>query len=257
MYIHRIKFSPSSQIFILDSSGALIVNSLDETASTDLNKSKQERYKIDSIKSQTPIIRESIHYLKTSGALFKPTASVSNVKLKIQNQNYFLTVLPFKFGKGLVWQVAIAFSEKDFATQIERNNRTTLMLSVLSIVIAIMVGTITSRLLTRTILKLAKAVDNVASGQVDAFSLPASGTQEMDVLVSSLDRMVIRLREMLKELEGHAYIDTLTGLSNRAAFLVHIQYMIAAAKQASHPTFAVLLLELNSLKWIENGALLN
>jgi EAL domain-containing protein (putative c-di-GMP-specific phosphodiesterase class I) len=63
--------------------------------------------------------------------------------------------------------VAIAFSEKDFATQIERNNRTTLMLSVLSLVIEIMVGTATSRLLTRTILRSAKAVDNVASGQVE------------------------------------------------------------------------------------------
>jgi diguanylate cyclase (GGDEF)-like protein len=252
-YLRTIKFSQSSQIFILDSSGSLIVSSLDEKKSADLNKAEQKRQKVTVTASQSSVIGESISYLQTSGARFDPLAPISNVKLKVQNQNYFLTILPFKFGKGLVWQVAIAFSEKDFATQIERNNRTTLMLSVLSLVIAIMVGTATSRLLTRTILKLAKAVDRVALGQVDAFSLPASGTQEMDVLVSSFDRMVVRLREMLKELEGHAYIDTLTGLSNRAAFLVHIQYMIAAAKQANHPTFAVLLLELNSLKWIENG----
>ncbi len=252
-YLRTIKFSPSSQIFILDSSGTLIVNSLGEATSVDPHKAKQERRNLKVSQSQTPVIRESIRYLQTSRARFNQTASVSNVKLHIQNQNYFLTVLPFKFGKGLVWQVAIAFSEKDFSTQIERNNRTTLMLSVLSLVIAIMVGTATSRLLTRTILKLAKAVDYVASGQVDTLALPASGTQEMEILVSSFDRMVVRLREMLQELEGHAYIDTLTGLSNRAAFLVHIQYMIAAAKQASHPAFAVLLLELNSLKWIENG----
>jgi diguanylate cyclase (GGDEF)-like protein len=252
-YLRTIKFSPSSQIFILDSSGGLIVNSLDETTSTNPKKVKQERQKHTATKSQSPVISESIRYLQTSRAHFNQTVPISNVEIRIQNQNYFLTVLPFRFGKGLVWQVAIAFSEKDFATQIDRNNRNTLMLSVLSLVIAIMVGTITSRLLTRTILRLAKAVDHIASGQVEALPLPKSGTQEMDVLVSSFDRMVIRLREMLKELEGHAYIDTLTGLSNRAAFLVHIQYMIAAAKQASHPTFAVLLLELNSLKWIENG----
>jgi diguanylate cyclase (GGDEF)-like protein len=251
-YLRTIKFSPSSQIFILNSSGDLIANSLDKIPGSDLGKSKQDQQRLTVSQSQSPVIRESIRYLQASGARFNQTVPISNAEVHVHNQKYFLTVLPFQFGKGLVWQVAIAFSEKDFAMQIERNNRTTLMLSVLSLLLAIMVGTITSKLLTRTILRLAKAVDNVASGQAKSSPLPASRTQEMDVLVSSVDRMVIRLREMLKELEGHAYIDLLTGLSNRAAFLVHIQYMIAAAKQSSQPTFAVLLLELD-LKWIENG----
>jgi diguanylate cyclase (GGDEF)-like protein len=253
-YLRTIRFSTSSRIFIIDSSGVIIADSLSKISSSgSAAKSEQEPKKLTSTESKDPVIRESRRYLQDSGDRLNPTATLSNIELQIQDKKYFLTVLPFKSGKNLSWQVAIAFSEQDFAKQIERNNRTTLMLSALSLILAIIVGMMTSRFLTQKILRLAKAVDKIDLGEIKPLPFSHGGTQEMDVLVDSFDRMVVRLRDMLKELEGQAYIDTLTGLSNRAAFLVHLQSTISAAKQAKHPTFAVLLLELDSLKWIESG----
>jgi diguanylate cyclase (GGDEF)-like protein len=246
-YLRTIKFSPSSHIYIMDSSGFIIADSLSKGM-------EREGKKLIPLESQDPVIRESGRYIQNTGERFNSATTISNFVLKIQGQKYFLTVLPFQYDNNNVsWQVVIAFSEKDFAKQIDLNNRATLILLVLSLILAIAVGTITSRFLTQKILRLAKTVDKISLGDLEPLPLSSSGTQEMDVLVNSFDRMVIRLRDMLKELEGQAYIDTLTGLSNRAAFLVHLQHIIAATKQASYPTFAVLLLELDSLKWIENG----
>jgi len=67
-------------------------------------------------------------------------------------------------------------SESDFTRQIEDNNRITLLLCVVSLFIMIAVGMVTSRSLTKIILHLAKAADDIGNGnwelQQDGETIP-------------------------------------------------------------------------------------
>jgi diguanylate cyclase (GGDEF)-like protein len=127
------------------------------------------------------------------------------------------------------------------------------LLCTFSLFAAIAIGTIVSQPLKKTITGLTKATDRIAKGNWEEMAIENNSSQEMDTLVNSFDRMVENLQQVFKQLEGYAYVDPLTRLPNRPAFILRIQQAIIAAKQNLKAQFAVILLEIDSFSLIEMG----
>jgi|GEM_PF-1599576 len=247
-FLRRIKVSPSSQIFIVDRDGKLVASSNENAPA-----SGPEGQLPLATQSNNRVIRESSRDVLAQAGGFEAIEEPQSLEAMIQNQRHYLSILPYKNQDQLEWHLAIVVPEQDFTQQIAQNNRTTLVFCVLSLGLAVTIGILTSRVLTRTILHLAKAVDQVATGEWTSTDLTVARTQEMGVLLSSFDQMVQRLGTTFKELEDYAYQDALTGLPNRAAFLVQLEYAIAAAQKHALPNFAVLWLDIDSFVRIETG----
>lgn len=251
-YLRSIKLSDSSQIFIVERSGLLVATSSDSSFVEVPNRAQKFK-RISASESKISSVRESANYLLQEYGSFDRINESLKLKTQWQEKNYYISVLPYEFGKNQKWLVVTVVPERDFNKQIEDNERTTLLLCVLSLFLAIAVGNLTSGMLAKTILRLVKATDELAQGQWNQQVIPNSGSYEIDTLVNSFDRMVDRLQESFKKLETQAYINPLTGLPNRAAFLVHLQTMMAMTKEPDSSFFAVVSIDLDSFKLIENG----
>jgi diguanylate cyclase (GGDEF)-like protein len=252
-YLQTTQFSRSSQLFIIEPSGLLVAaSSRQPTVKLGDGVNKQLK-QISAIDSHEPVIRESAAYLKQKFGGFDRIDEPLKVEVTLQKERHFLSVVPYEFGQNRKWLVVTVVPERDFTEQIDNNRRYTLILCFVSLFLAIAVGSLTSRLLTKTILRLAQATEEIKEGKWEQAPIPKSSSQEMNHLVDSFDRMVERLHEVFQKLEGHAYVDALTGLPNQAALMMHLQAVISAASQTDQLLCAVLLVDLDAFKIIESG----
>ncbi len=259
-FLGSIRLSRASQVFIFETSGFLVANS---TTASSLKKlanphgvppQAQTVQRILATESTSVPIRESARFLQAEAGTFDALQSTLTYEVMIQNERHFLSVQPYRFGQsGVEWLVAIVVPERDFTQQLEENRRSTLLLCVMALFLAIAVGYLTAKSITRTLARLTQAADTVIEGEWPVANLEGGESQEMSALVQSFDRMVAHLKMTFGELENFAYQDSLTGLYNRAGFLSHLEYAIATAQKVSPPSFALLLLNIDGFKLIENG----
>ncbi len=242
--LQEIRLRRSSQIFVLERSGVLVA---------DTSSEKSIDAKTLAVNSSSGIVRASAQELKNSMGKFTELDATKNFDLQVNGERYFLTVQPYTLNGGIEWLVAIVVSEREFYQQAEDNQRTTLLLSVLSLFITTAVGILTSQPITSTVSRLTKAANALASGKWEKQTFNDVGSREMNSLVNSFDYMVDRLHEVFSQLENFAYVDNLTGLPNRASLHLYIEQALGEIQQASSPTFAVFMFDIDSFELIENG----
>lgn len=251
-FLRTINISPSAKVFIVNDQGQLIASSTSEEAPLSDSKSHQQS-RIIATKSSQPVVRQSANYLLSAEGKFDQLEDSGLIELPIQNQRHYLSILPYRLGGAFNWNIVVVVSERDFTQQITQNNRITLLLCVVSVFVSLAVGTLTSRVLAYPIKLLEKAIAKIIQKDWGVSGITAARTREMGNLVDAFELMVKRLQQVFTELENYAYQDTLTGLPNRAALLVQLDYAISVAQYTTSPGFAVLWLDIDSLVRIETG----
>ncbi|TXL63798.1 putative bifunctional diguanylate cyclase/phosphodiesterase [Zeimonas arvi] len=108
--------------------------------------------------------------------------------------------------------------------------------------------------ITRPIRELAAAAHRVRSGDGKA-SFTLSRRDEIGELAASLEHMRQGMTAREQEVSRLAYSDTLTGLANRACFAATLERTVAdasASRDAGDAHFAVLLMDLDRFKWVND-----
>ena len=111
-----------------------------------------------------------------------------------------MQVTPWKDKWGLDWLVVVVVPESDFMAQINANTRSTILLCLGALGVAIALGIYTSRWISQPILRLGQASEAIASGELDQ-QVEASPVNELGVLSNSFNRMAQQLRESFAALE--------------------------------------------------------
>jgi len=94
----------------------------------------------------------------------------------------------------------VVVPESDFMEQINANTRTTILLCLGALGVAIALGIYTSRWISQPILRLGQASEAIASGELNQ-QVEASPVNELGVLSNSFNRMAQQLRESFATLE--------------------------------------------------------
>jgi nitrogen fixation/metabolism regulation signal transduction histidine kinase len=88
--------------------------------------------------------------------------------------------------------------------QINTNTQTTIALCLVALLVAILLGLITSSWITQTILHLSKASVAIAEGKLDARS-NIKGIKELEVLSTSFNLMAKKLQDSFEQLERQVF----------------------------------------------------
>lgn len=197
-FLRGLKVSPSGRILILERNGLLVASSSPEPPFKVVDKTPQ---RIKATDSQDPLIQATAQHLIDRFEDFEQISTSYRFDFQHNNQREFVQVTPWRDQWGLDWLVIVTVPESDFMAQINRNNRTTLLLCLGALLLAILVGFCTSRWISRPILQLSAASQAIASGQLN-HSVNSSQVNELDILARSFNRMAQQLRDSFAALEN-------------------------------------------------------
>ncbi|MBW4610710.1 MAG: response regulator [Hassallia sp. WJT32-NPBG1] len=196
-FLQQLKISPNAKTFILERNGLIVATSSSEKPYTMVSNKPQRLKAID---SSDPLVQASTKYLTQHFGDFSKIKNGQQVDFLVNGQQQFIQVTPWGDEWGLDWLVVVAVPESDFMAQINANTRSTILLCLGALVLASLLGVYTSRWITQPILRLSKASEAIASGELDQ-KVQESAVDELGILAESFNRMAQQLREYFTILE--------------------------------------------------------
>ncbi|MDQ2099368.1 MAG: PAS domain S-box protein [Tychonema bourrellyi B0820] len=203
-FLDSLTIGKSGQTFIVERSGQLVANSTPEPPFI-LSKGVAKR--IMATDSKNALIRSTARYLtKRFGDLSKIDGTYQ-LDFAIDGERQFLQVTPLSDGRGLNWLIVVAVPEADFMEKINSNTRYTVLLCLGALVVATLLGYLTSRWIVAPIQRLSKAAEGLSRGEWDSTAVDThlmasvEREDELGILARSFNRMVGQLEESFTTLE--------------------------------------------------------
>jgi signal transduction histidine kinase/CheY-like chemotaxis protein len=219
-FLRQLKVSPSGKVFIIERNGLLIASSSTEKPFKILNGKAQRLNVLDSSGGTHPagnrLIQATAKHLQQQFGDFSQIKDSQQLEFTIAGDRHFIEIAPWRDSQGLNWLAIVVVPETDFTAQINANTNTTIILSLVSLLIATILGLITSRWITRPISQLSIASEAIANGNLDQ-NVEVQGINELEILSQSFNQMSDQLKDSFELLETR--VDQRTEELNEAKLL--------------------------------------
>lgn len=230
-FLRNLKISQSGIAFIVDPSGSMIASSTPEPI---LAKQGEDSILLYARDSENPVIRQTFEHLEKQ--LFPIESGASNhVIVPIDKDNYLVQASHFSDGLGLDWILVLAIPENDFMGPIDDQNKTTLALYLLALILTGVSGLVMAKWLIKPLRELSIRANEIAKGKWDrpieiersdaigdlSRSFAAMAQQLKELFTTLEQRVEERNQELLQlnqELQRLAHVDGLTQVANRRYF---------------------------------------
>ncbi|BAY97046.1 guanylate cyclase [Tolypothrix tenuis PCC 7101] len=196
-FLQSLKIGTSGQTFIMERSGLLVATSTPDPSYR--NRTNQTQ-RIKASESQNYLIQQSAKHLERKFGDFSKINSSQLLDFEIQGERQFLQVTPLKDSRGLDVLIAVVVPEADFMKRIHENTKITVVLCLLSLIIATVVGLQTSLWIVKPIQRLNTAAKELADGNWEQ-KLAVDGSYEISELAESFTSMAKQLKELFATLE--------------------------------------------------------
>ncbi len=196
-FLKDLKISPTGRVFIMERNGLVVACSDPQPLFNDAN-GKITRLK--AIDSNDELTRSTAQHLTATFKDFHQIQAEQQIEFRMNNQQIFVKVAPWRDEFGLDWLIVEAVPEIDFMEQIHANNRNTFFLSLLALGICLLAGVLTAQWITRPILHLKDAATALANGEFDQ-SIVNHRQDELGVLTQAFNSMAAQLRQAFSTLQ--------------------------------------------------------
>ena len=196
-FLTSLSIGKTGLAFVIDRSGLMISSSTKEPLT--IGKGKNLKL-IAATASHDPLVRETTQYLQQKFSSFDQIHKSQQLDFTLNSQRQFVQVLPLKDGRGIDWIIVVVVPESDFMEQINANTNTTILLCLLSLIIATGLGIITSQWIAAPIQRLSQASQGIASGNFEQ-KVPETLVEELGTLSVSFNLMSHELKNSYHTLE--------------------------------------------------------
>ncbi|MBN3872077.1 ATP-binding protein [Nostoc sp. JL33] len=197
-FLRSLDISRSGQVFIVERNGMLIANSSTQQPFTVV---KEDIRRIKATDSPDPSVQAIAKQIQQTFNGFESITESKKLQLNWQGEPNFVNVIPWRDKYGLDWLVVVSVPEHAFMGQINANTHTTILLCLGALVVATLMGYLTSHWITQPILQINRASQAMALGNLDQ-TLDIKNIQELNVLAHSFNHMAGQLRESFSALEN-------------------------------------------------------
>jgi signal transduction histidine kinase/DNA-binding response OmpR family regulator len=211
-FLRKLKVSPSGQVFIIEQNGLLIASSSTEKPFKLLNGKVQRLSVLD---SSDRLTQSTAQYLKQKFGDFSKIKDSQQLEFQIAGSSthpareafpqeignrHFIKVTPWQDSYGLNWLAIVVVPESDFMAQINANTNITIILCLVALLVATILGLLTSRWIAKPIQRLSQASEAIANGDLDQ-NVEVQGINELEVLSQAFNKMSDRLKDSFELLE--------------------------------------------------------
>jgi sigma-B regulation protein RsbU (phosphoserine phosphatase) len=159
--------------------------------------------------SKETLIRSTARYLVKEFGDFSQIRNSQQLNFVSEGQRQFVQVLPFQSGSSLDWLIVVVVPEADFMERINTNTRSTILLCLAALILAIILGILTARSITQPIWRLSNAswtlakqaaTSDLARPELEQ-KVETNSVKELRVLAQAFNHMAQKLRESFTALE--------------------------------------------------------
>ena len=193
-FLSNLQIGLSGQAFIMERNGELVASSTPEPITDG------EERRILAQNSSNLLIQSTAKYLFDELKSFQQIQDSQNFKFKFNGEQQLVQIKPLKLGFGFDFVIVVVIPESDFMAEIHANNRTTILLCIASLLVATLLGLITSRWITRPIRRLSDASKAIADGYLDR-TVEVKGVNELGILAYSFNQMASQLKASFAQLD--------------------------------------------------------
>lgn len=197
-FLGSLQIGKTGQAFIMERSGLLVATSTTETPFRNQNRQLKRFLGSDSRNSLTQATAE---YLTNHFGNLQQIQQTQQLEFQLHGKRQFLQVLPLRDDYGLDWLIVVVIPEADFMEQIEANTRSTILLCLGALVVAIAAGILTAKWVIQPILRLNRAAKALTLGQWD-YQIEVERANELGELAHSFTTMAQQLQTSFASLEA-------------------------------------------------------
>lgn len=196
-FLRSFQVGQTGQVFILERNGDLVSTS---TTDPSFIQTGDRTERIKATASQNQLTRQSAQALLDRFGDFAQIDRSYQLDFDMDGARQFLQVTPLSDGRGLNWLIVVAVPESDFMAQINANTRTTILLCLAALGLAIALGILTSRWISRPIRRLRESSNAIANGEFNQ-RVDVQGIDELAGLSQSFNQMAEQLQASFTALE--------------------------------------------------------
>ncbi|MCW6036882.1 response regulator [Spirulina subsalsa FACHB-351] len=197
-FLRQLTISPSGQTFILETSGKLVATSTKEFPF--LIDEQQNPQRLDAKTSQDLVTQKTTEFLSQYFGHLSSIKASQHLDFTLNQETQYIQVVPFSDPRGIDWIIVVVVPESDFMAEINANRRTTILLCLGALIVAIILGIISTRWITQPILDLKQAASSLSEGDFSQ-NVELDRTDELGVLAAAFNRMAHQLQESFHTLE--------------------------------------------------------
>ncbi|MBD2439721.1 ATP-binding protein [Nostoc sp. FACHB-110] len=197
-FLRSLDVSHVGRVFILERDGMLIANSSKQEPFTLKNNQIQ---RIKATESPDITIQNIAKQIQKKFNGFESITEPKKLQLKFQQETNFVYVTPWRDQYGLDWLVVVSVPERAFMDRIITNTQITVLFCFGALILAIVIGYFTSRWLIQPILRINRASQAMAFGNLEQ-TVRMSSIEELNTLAQSFNYMAEQLRQSFAALEA-------------------------------------------------------
>ena len=198
-FLAGLRIGKTGETFIMERSGELVTTST-EAPIFIINEDGTER--ILASASENALIRQTAQYvLEQNAHSLSQINGTQQLDFNLNGERQFIQVTPLADERGLDWLIVVTIPESDFMEQINANTRTTVSLTIVALVVAILFGVVILRWVTEPVLDLNVAAEALTRGEWQEVVV-VNRRDELGQLAQSFNSMARQLKESFATLEA-------------------------------------------------------
>jgi PAS domain S-box-containing protein len=186
-------------VFIMERDQTLVAtSSLTQNPNQPLQNTKDQKL-LKAIDSPNLQISGTAKYLRDRNVNLANIRQAEQFELEINGDRQLVQVTPLRDRNGLDWIIVVVLPESDFMADIQANKVWTILFCGITLLITTGISIITTRWITKPILRLSQASKAIASGEWQEPLNEDGHITELNFLSASFNQMAGKLRQSLDQ----------------------------------------------------------
>jgi diguanylate cyclase (GGDEF)-like protein len=200
-FLAETPVSSNGAVFVVEKSGMLVASSTQEALFRQVIGGTPQRLNV--VDSQNSLISSTARFIAQQTGGFRNIQRTQKFQFNIDGKQQFVQVLPIAGERGLDWSIVIVVPEADVMSRIHVGTLSTALFCLTAALIVILLNSVISRWLSRSIKNLNEASQNIARGDFGQ-KIADPGIQEFSILANSFDQMSQEIQQSRRQLEEYS-----------------------------------------------------